>query len=268
MFDLAVVILRVQPLHRGHIYNIDTGLELANKVLVLIGSAFNSENKFTYLESENLVSTRYLLDNKIYIEPLADFLYEENQWLTEVQDIVKTYTPSGSTKVVLIGHEIDQTSYYLKSFPQWGFFDTGEWQEDIYTSKANTKNIVKNNFSVRSIVLQSGHILLVENGDLLALPGGALGETETLQETAIRELREEIKLKVPVPVLNGSIRKEKTFSRKGKAVTQGYYFQLKDNEDLPKVKEAIWVPLADFYEMESQMVEDHFHIVKKMIDNE
>ena len=42
--ELAVVIGRFQPLHYGHIYNIDKGLKEAKKVVVLVGSAFNAAN--------------------------------------------------------------------------------------------------------------------------------------------------------------------------------------------------------------------------------
>ena len=254
-YDLAVVIGRFNPLHTGHKYNIRKGLEIADRVLVLVGSAEDG----TYIERENFLHrSTEVYEDRISVEPLSDFLYEENQWLCEVQDIVKIHS---SSKIVLIGHEIDHTSYYLKSFPQYEFFDTGAWPEGDYTSRVNPKNVVNSNITACSIVLQSGHILLTKGN---SMPSAILESTKTLQETAIHDLRERIKLKVPSPVLRGSIIKEKTFSLLN--VTQAFLFQLKDDEPLPKVKEAEWYPLTDFYEME--MVEDHFHIIKKMIDNE
>ena len=253
---LAVVIIKAQPLHRGHIYNIQTGLEIADKVLVLVGSAFNSENTWSYSESENMILTTYSNTDRVYIEPLADFLYQENQWLTEVQDIVRSYV---STKVILVGN-----ADYLRSFPQWDIYDTGNWAIEVEKPQPFIK---KPTVLVHAVILQSGHILLVEKGELLALPGGALGTTEdVLQEAMLKELREELKLKVPVPVLKGSIKKSEIFSKRN--ITAAYYIQLKDNEELPKAKGATWVPLAEFYEMSTQMYSDHFHIVKRMIDNE
>ena len=70
--------------------------------------------------------------------------------------------------------------------------------------------------TVDAVVIQSGHILLVKRGDmpgkgLWALPGGFLNQEETMLGGAIRELKEETKIKVPVPVLKGSIKTSKTF---------------------------------------------------------
>jgi len=258
-YDLAVVIGKFDPLHAGHIYNINKGLEIANNVLVLVGSAGDG----TYLRRERAITEEY--EGRVFVEPLSDFLYEENQFLCEVQDIVKMHTPAGNSKITLVGHEVDETSYYLKSFPQYEFFDTGAWPVGDYTNKVDPKNVVNSNIVACSIVLQSGHILLHDDG---SMPCAILESTKTLQETAIHNLRERTKLKVPVPVLRGSIVKEKTFSRPTQEcernVVQAFLFQLKDDEPLPKVKDAEWLPLTDFYEMEGE----DFHIIKKMIDNE
>lgn len=257
-YDLAVVIGRFDPLHAGHRYSITKGLEIANRVLVLVGSAGDG----TYLQRERAIQDEY--DDRVYVEPLSDFLYEENQWLCEVQDIVKIYS---NNKIALVGHEIDETSYYLKSFPQYTFFDTGAWPVGDYTNKADPKNIVNTNITASScsVVLQSGHILLNYDG---SMPCAILEPTKTLQETAIHNLRERTKLKVPVPVLRGSIVKQKMFSQPTQEcernVVQAFLFQLKDDEPLPKVKDAEWLPLTDFYEREGK----DFHIIKKMIDNE
>jgi bifunctional NMN adenylyltransferase/nudix hydrolase len=339
--DLAVVIGRFQPLHYGQIFNIDKGLQVANKVVVLIGSAYNSispKNPFTFQEREKMISEYYFHtnDNRVFVEPLPDNLYEENQWATDVQEAIRLHKPEGSDNVVLIGHEKDNSSYYLKNFPQWKFLETGKWPDkasgvdatkirelfykhdlryvkgvvppttysflEKYTqTEAYTNIIAEYNFiedyknawasspfpptfnTVDAVVVQSGHILLIKRKDnpgkdLWALPGGFLGQEETQEAAVIRELREETKLKVPVPVLKGSITKEKTFSQpsrsqRGRTVTQAYLFQLKNDEDLPKVKgaddakEAAWIPLVDFYDMETQMYEDHAYIVRAMVDN-
>jgi bifunctional NMN adenylyltransferase/nudix hydrolase len=339
-YGLAVVIGRFQPVHFGQLYNIDEGLRIADKVLVLIGSAFNSispKNPFTYEQRAKMVTDYYFQSNnrdRIIVEPLVDHLYEENQWITDVQDVVAQYQDK---KVALIGHEKDSSSYYLKNFPQWDFIETGKWPEtvkgidatkirELYfnhnlayvagvvpmttysflewfsTGQEYADLVEERNFidsyrqswasspfpptfaTVDAVVVQSGHILLIKRKvqpgkNLMALPGGFLGEMETQEDAVIRELREETKLKVPVPVLRGSIKKEKTFSnptrsQRGRTITQAYLFQLKNDEPLPKVKgsddakEAAWYTLADFYAMESQMYEDHFYIAKKMLDNE
>jgi len=129
------------------------------------------------------------------------------------------------------------------------------------------------------IVLQSGHVLVVRRGarpgkGQLALPGGFIEHDETALDAAIRELREETRLKVPEPVLRGSLVAKDTFddpfrSTRGRTFTTAFRFDLRPDPDLPKVKgsddasDAFWLPLAQVDP--SQMFEDHYFILQKMI---
>ena len=131
--------------------------------------------------------------------------------------------------------------------------------------------------TVDAVVVQSGHILLVKRGDmpgkgLWALPGGFLNQDETMLDGAIRELKEETKIKVPVPVLKGSIKKSKTFdapnrSARGRTITQAFYIDLGFDGKLPKVKgaddaeKAFWVPLNEVVAQRDKFFEDHFFII-------
>jgi bifunctional NMN adenylyltransferase/nudix hydrolase len=133
--------------------------------------------------------------------------------------------------------------------------------------------------TVDAVVVQSGHILLVKRGDmpgkgLWALPGGFLNQEETMLDGAIRELKEETKIKVPIPVLKGSIKESKTFdapnrSARGRTITQAFFIDLGVGE-LPKVKgsddaeKAFWVPFKDV--KQEKMFEDHFHIIDNFIN--
>ncbi len=128
--------------------------------------------------------------------------------------------------------------------------------------------------TVDAVVVQSGHILLVKRGampgkGLWALPGGFLDQNETMLDGAIRELKEETKIKVPVPVLKGSIKNSKTFdapnrSSRGRTITQAFFIDLGVGE-LPKVKgsddaeKAFWIP---FNELKQELFfEDHAFII-------
>jgi bifunctional NMN adenylyltransferase/nudix hydrolase len=129
--------------------------------------------------------------------------------------------------------------------------------------------------TVDAVVVQSGHVLLVKRKSapgigLWALPGGFLNKDETLLNGAIRELKEETKIKVPVPVLKGSIKAHKTFddphrSTRGRTLTTAYFIDLGGDTKLPKVtgaddaEKAVWVP---FNEVDrTKLFEDHFHII-------
>lgn len=136
--------------------------------------------------------------------------------------------------------------------------------------------------TVDTIVIQSGHILLVrrraEPGKgLFALPGGYLDAHEQINTAAIRELKEETKIKIPVPVLNGSIKRVKVYdapnrSPRGRVITHAHLIEL-PNGELPKVKGSSetdhvkWVPLSVFYKMEDQMFEDHYQIINDLLGN-
>lgn len=134
--------------------------------------------------------------------------------------------------------------------------------------------------TVDAVVVQSGHILLVKRGDmpgkgLWALPGGFLNQEETMLDGAIRELKEETKIKVPVPVLKGSIKDSKTFdapnrSQRGRTITQAFYIDLGFGDELPKVKgsddaeKAFWVPFNEV--KQEKMFEDHFFIIDNFLN--
>lgn len=145
-----------------------------------------------------------------------------------------------------------------------------------------------NFLTVDSVVIQSGHILLVQRREspgrgLWACAGGHVGPNEDLLTAAIRELKEETNIKVPEKVLRGSVYHVQNFdhpdrSLRGRVVgknartlTVAHGFKLSDSEELPKVKASSdaakvwWFPINQFMEMRDKMMEDHFDICYHMI---
>lgn len=134
-----------------------------------------------------------------------------------------------------------------------------------------------------AVVVQSGHILVIRRGfqpgkGLLALPGGFLQSDLTLEQNAIKELKEETQIKVPVPVLKGSIKASKEFdyperSQRGRTITFAYYFELESKlkNGLPRVKggddakKAFWLPLSALGEKEDEFFEDHLSIIRHFL---
>jgi len=127
-----------------------------------------------------------------------------------------------------------------------------------------------------SVVICSGHVLMIKRRaepgrGLWALPGGYVNANtdKTVLDAAIRELREETMIKVPGPVLRGSIVDNRVFdavdrSPRGRIITHCFKIQLPDGE-LPKVKgsddaeKARWVPIAEV--RSDECFEDHYDMV-------
>lgn len=128
-----------------------------------------------------------------------------------------------------------------------------------------------------AVVVHSGHVLLVrrraEPGKgLWALPGGFVGQDESLLDACLRELREETRLKLPVPVLKGSIKGSHVFdhperSQRGRTITHAFHFDFPAG-DLPDVRggddadKARWIPVSEALDMRTQLFEDHLHILE------
>ncbi|QJQ96676.1 MULTISPECIES: bifunctional nicotinamide-nucleotide adenylyltransferase/Nudix hydroxylase [Halomonadaceae] len=133
--------------------------------------------------------------------------------------------------------------------------------------------------TVNAVVVQSGHVLLVKRTaapgkGLLALPGGFVNSHERLLDACLRELRERLRLKVPEPVLKGSLRGQRLFdephrSWRGRTLAEAFYFALRPEQQLPQLKpvkggdHARWVALADL-EPET-LFEDHFFIIQNFL---
>jgi bifunctional NMN adenylyltransferase/nudix hydrolase len=325
-FDTLVFIGRFQPAHEGHLKVIETALAQAKQVLLLIGSARqprNTRNPFTFEERAEMLLACVPDRARVQCLPIADYTYNNDAWVRAVQETVQK--AAIGSKIGLIGHQKDHSSFYLSLFPQWksvnvpnyaslnstplrkAYFHTGEvascipqgaaaWllafaKTPAYRELAEEAAFIETYkqawakapyppifTTVDAVVVQSGHVLLIERRarpgkGLWALPGGFLNPDEPLKDACIRELREETKLKVPEAVLLGSINQQRVFddphrSARGRTLTYAFHIELKPDEVLPKVKgsddakAAFWVPLAQV--QPEKMFEDHYHIIQVM----
>jgi bifunctional NMN adenylyltransferase/nudix hydrolase len=131
-----------------------------------------------------------------------------------------------------------------------------------------------------SVVIQSGHVLMIKRRaepgkGLWALPGGYVNANtdKSVLDAAIRELREETGIKVPEPVLRGSIKDNRVFdaidrSPRGRIITHCFKIELPDGP-LPRVKgqddaeKAKWVPIAEV--RSEECFEDHYEILQHFL---
>lgn len=133
--------------------------------------------------------------------------------------------------------------------------------------------------TVDNVVHKSGHILLIKRKfhpgkGLYALPGGFLDYGETVQDSAIRELKEETRIDVPSEVLHSRIVDTQIFdhpkrSDRGRTITHAFLIDL-GKGPLPFVEAdddadgAHWVHIRDVAKLEDRMYEDHYDIVSRL----
>lgn len=125
-FDTMVYIGRFQPFHNGHAAVLEQAMKLAKKVLVIIGSANEPrtyKNPFTVNERIDMVYD-YFYARDMDVQNCECFtiessLYNDQAWVTRVQEIVDYH--SVGEAIGIIGHLKDESSFYLKMFPQWEF---------------------------------------------------------------------------------------------------------------------------------------------------
>ena len=137
MKKLAVIIGRMQFLHNGHTHLFREALKRAENVLVLIGSADKApdpKNPFSYAQREAIVHKVFSDmpgSPTVWVAPLPDH-YLDEVWASGVMQAVERYSLDSMPEtgylvrdedVDLVGHEKDESSYYLKMFPQWDFYN-------------------------------------------------------------------------------------------------------------------------------------------------
>src|SRR5688572_18773522 len=94
-YRLTVVIGRFQPFHAIHLQLVQKALELGDKALIILGSARrapNIKNPFTPELREEMIRACFSAEDntRLVFKPLRDHPYNENNWVAEVQNIVRT----------------------------------------------------------------------------------------------------------------------------------------------------------------------------------
>lgn len=155
-------------------------------------------------------------------------------------------------------------------------------QEKYYNNYTNEASKFPSIYqTVDAIVVKNGKILLIQRKHnpgqgLYALPGGFVNINETLEQSCLRELKEETKINISYDVLKTLIRRRHTFdnplrSERGRVITTAFYINL----DLYKADISIfpdddacgagWFDLDEIVNLQDKFFEDHLDIVKYFI---
>ena len=232
--------------------------------------------------------TSYYLD----LFPNWKFIAQDGEYILNATDIRNLYFETGEVKNLWLPEavanymeefKVHEAAHARAESPDYTRLKTEYKFSLIHKDSWNCDAVRKYGgpilTTVDAVIACQGHVLLVKRRaqpgvGLWAFPGGYLNENETLKQSMFRELREETKLKVPIPVLDGHIREQKVFddperSIRGRIVTHAFFMELPPDREtgkLPRVKgaddaeKAQWIPIHEFLNMRDQMFEDHYAI--------
>jgi len=128
-FDYCVYIGRFSPIHLGHAAILSQALKIAKEVVVVIGSCSSPRtirNPWMVEERQAMIESSLSDADKARVKfiHMKDYLYNNNLWVSVLQEKISTAT-FDSENVGLIGFESDETSFYLKLFPQFTYVEHG-----------------------------------------------------------------------------------------------------------------------------------------------
>ncbi len=133
-FDYLVFIGRFQPFHLAHMQTIEIALQQSHYVVLALGSAQmerNIKNPFLAVEREQMILSNFSLEEqkRIRFVHVVD-VYNDEKWVKQVKSLVNGVIEPNS-KVGLIGHFKDESSYYLRLFPEWIMVELNSLKDSI-----------------------------------------------------------------------------------------------------------------------------------------
>lgn len=125
-YTVAVFIGRMAPLHNAHLENIQKAAEIADQVVVILGSANAPRDERNPFDNDQRIrfvayATRYM--KNVHINTMNDMPSNE-LWAATVMRLA-TEQNYNNGKIAIVGHKKDESSFYLDLFPTWDFIETG-----------------------------------------------------------------------------------------------------------------------------------------------
>lgn len=120
-FDNLVFIGRMQLFHNGQLSVIRKALTMTETLIIVLGSAFKPRtvrNPFFASEREAMIKLALGADaSRVKFVHMPDF-HDNEKWKVRVESSVEALCTKDS-KVGIIGHDKDETSFYLHMFRNW-----------------------------------------------------------------------------------------------------------------------------------------------------
>lgn len=133
-YKVAVVIGRFQPAHHAHMKLFEKGLEIAEKLVIVLGSARSPrtiKNPWTYDERKTMLEYSFPehVRHRVYFKGVMDTIYSDAEWVANVSEAPQVAMDDGfinNDEIAIIAHSKDESSYYLNYFKQWDAVDIEE----------------------------------------------------------------------------------------------------------------------------------------------
>lgn len=121
-YDYLVFIGRFQPFHLAHDETVRIAIRMAQRVILCLGSAQAErtlKNPFLAEERRTMILSNFNIDEqqRLLFTDIID-VYNDVKWQNLVRQQVGIIIKHHD-KVGLIGHDKDESSYYLDLFPEW-----------------------------------------------------------------------------------------------------------------------------------------------------
>lgn len=250
----------------------------SNPTVALIGNEKDARGNHFFLDmfpQWGSIGVETLYGN-LSATTLRNDLFTQRKWTGELNHLIPASTADALVKFSKasdFGDLLAEVDYYRE------YRGAHEEAAELIRQKLGYKTDIKH-MTVDALVVCAGHVLLIERKNLpgrglMALPGGFLDTGEWLSDAFIRELREETKIKVPTPVLRGSLKGHMRAdyphrSARGRVISDVYLLQIDlVNGEFPSVKGrsdakvARWIPIAEI--TPSNMFEDHYFVIEHLL---
>lgn len=343
---IALVIGSYQPLDNKEAEVLTHAHKNSEHVIVLVGSSNRSPTfltPFSYEERKEMVE-QYMasqgLDHSITVLPLNDHLYNESQWLHEVNtkvDDVVGHLGIRDPNITLFALDRKESSNFQNKFPQYevkALKTSGQSAADVVRDLYNktleelvhegqvpettwstiirwaateryihfrdeyefvTNYLEQWNFApyqpvfftTDAVVYYKGHVLLTKRRSypgygMFGLPGGFLDPKKSTTESMLKNLKKDTSIEIGTPILKSNIIASRLFddpkrSTRGRIITEASLIVLDDITSIntfPKTKKSkngdeqvFWVPVNRLDGMANELFEDHYFIIKSLLNS-
>ena len=122
--NLGFIIGRFQPFHEQHCVLLLQALMVSSEVVICIGSCNQhrtTKNPLTFEERVQLIKHNLSPDQakRVFFEPIEDTDIE-SEWYVDITERLSTYASQRDT--ILVGHNKDDSSYYLENFSGFDYY--------------------------------------------------------------------------------------------------------------------------------------------------